>query len=178
VRLRETPVPGAWVVELDRLGDERGWFARTFDAALLAEHGIDFEVVQANASFNARPGTLRGLHLQAEPHGEPKIVRCVRGAIWDVAVDLRPGSPAYCRWHAVELTADNRLAYLLPSGVAHGFQTLTEDCEVHYLMGHHYVPEAATGVRWDDPAFGIDWPPAPGGRTIAEKDRAYPDFAP
>jgi dTDP-4-dehydrorhamnose 3,5-epimerase len=178
VRLRETPIPGAWVVEPDLLGDERGWFARTFDAALLAERGIEFEVVQANASFNAQAGTLRGLHLQAEPHGEPKLVRCVRGAIWDVAVDLRRDSPAFRRWHAVELTADNRLAYLLPSGVAHGFQTLTADCEVHYLMGHRHVPEAATGVRWDDPAFAIEWPPAPAGRTISGRDRAYPDFAP
>lgn len=176
MRFVETPIPGAFVVEPDLLGDERGWFARTFDTALFAEHGIAFEVVQANASFNARRGTLRGLHLQADPHGEPKLVRCVRGAIWDVGVDLRAESPARHRWHAVELTAENRRAYYLPPGVAHGFQTLSDDCEVHYLMGHRYAPEAATGVRWDDPAFGIDWPPAPPeGRTIAEKDLAYPD---
>jgi dTDP-4-dehydrorhamnose 3,5-epimerase len=176
VRFHETPLPGAWVIELDLLGDERGWFARTYDAAEFAARGLEPVGVQCNSSFNAARGTLRGLHFQRAPHGEAKLVRCVRGAIWDVGVDLRPDSPAYCRWHAVELTADNRLGYYLPAGLAHGFQTLTEDCEVQYLMGHEYVPDAAAGVRWDDPAFGIDWPT--GERVISERDQAFEDFAP
>jgi dTDP-4-dehydrorhamnose 3,5-epimerase len=117
------------------------------------------------------------MHYQADPHGESKLVRCVRGAIFDVAVDLRADSPTYCRWHGVELSAESRRALFVPAGLAHGFQTLTDDCEVHYQMGHRYVPEASRGVRWDDPAFAIEWPPAPpGGRTISDRDRSYPDF--
>jgi dTDP-4-dehydrorhamnose 3,5-epimerase len=160
-----TPLEGAWVIEMERLGDERGWFARTFD-----REELGFEVVQANASFNAVAGTLRGLHFQRAPHGEPKLVRVTRGAIFDVAVDLATGA-----WHGVELTAENGLAFFIPAGIAHGFQTLEPDTEVLYLMGHEFVPEAADGVRWDDPAFGIAWPePPPGGRTISERDAGWP----
>lgn len=176
MNLSETPLAGVWVVEPERIGDERGWFARTFDAEVFAAHGLDTTVVQANASFNARRGTLRGMHLQSDPHGEPKLVRCVRGAVYDVAVDLRPDSPTYCRWHAVELRADEGTAFFLPRGIAHGFQTLSDDCELHYLMGAPYVPGAASGVRWDDPAFAIDWPDPGVERTIADKDLAFPDF--
>jgi dTDP-4-dehydrorhamnose 3,5-epimerase len=175
MQFRETPLPGAWVVELDLLGDERGWFARSFDAGEFRARGMNPSVVQCNASFNARAGTVRGMHYQAAPHGESKLVRCVRGAIFDVAVDLRPESPTFRAWYAVELSAENRLAYYISEGLAHGFQTLTEDCEVLYQMGHEYVPDAARGVRWDDPAFAIEWPPARGERTISEKDLAYPD---
>ena len=178
MRLERTPLDGAYVIELDLLGDERGWFARTYDEALFAEHGLEPVGVQANSSFNAARDTLRGLHYQADPHGESKLVRCVRGAIWDVGVDLRPGSASYLRWHAVELTADNRRGFYLPAGIAHGFQTLADDSEVQYLMGHVYVPDAARGVRWDDPAFAIDWPAPHGERTLSDRDRAYPDFAP
>ena len=178
MKLTETPLQGAWVVEQERIGDERGWFARTFDAEAFEAHGLDPRIVQANASFNARGGTLRGMHFQAAPHDEPKLVRCVRGMIYDVAVDLRPDSPTYCRWHAIELGADEGNSFYLPRGMAHGFQTLTDDCEVHYLMGAPHVPEAAGGVRWDDPAFAIDWPDTDAVRTIADKDRAFPDFAP
>ena len=176
MKLAETPIPGVRVVEPERIADERGWFARTFDAAVFAAHGLEPAVVQASASFNARRGTLRGMHLQAAPHGESKLVRCVRGAIFDVALDLRPDSAAHLRWHAVELSAENGLGLYLPPGVAHGFQTLAADSEVLYLMGHEYVAVAARGVRWDDPAFAIAWPEAPGGRTISEKDRAFPDY--
>jgi dTDP-4-dehydrorhamnose 3,5-epimerase len=176
VKLQETPLPGAWVVEPELLGDERGWFARTYDEAEFAARGMAPVGVQCNASFNARRDTLRGMHFQAEPYGEVKLVRCVRGAIFDVAVDLRPESSAYLRWHGLELTADNRRAFYIPTGIAHGFQTLTDDVEVHYMMGSVYVAEAASGVRWDDPTFGIEWPEPAGERTIAEKDRAYPDF--
>lgn len=178
MRFLETSLKGAWVIELDKLGDERGWFARTFDDEEFRAHGLNAAVVQCNASFNSREGTLRGMHYQAAPHGESKLVRCVRGAIFDVAVDLRTDAPTYCSWHGVQLSAENRLAFYIPAGLAHGFQTLTEDCEVLYQMGHPYVPESARGVRWDDPAFAIRWPDSSGERVISEKDRRYPDFAP
>jgi len=178
MRFLQTPLPGVWVVELDLIADERGWFARTFDAEEFAARGLDPAVVQCNASFNARRDTLRGMHYQAEPHGECKLVRCVRGAIFDVAVDVRPDSPTCRRWHGVELSAENALGFYIPAGLAHGFQTLTDDCEVLYQMGHRYVPDAARGVRWDDPAFAIHWPAIEGERIIAERDSAYPDFQP
>jgi dTDP-4-dehydrorhamnose 3,5-epimerase len=179
VKLSQTPLPGAHVVELEPLGDERGWFARTFDAATFAELGLDARVSQCNASFNARAGTLRGMHFQAEPHGEAKLVRCTRGAVFDVIVDLRRDSPAFCRWFGIELRAGGTSSLFVPAGFAHGFQTLEDASEVHYQMSHHYVPEAARGVRWDDPAFGIEWPEPPaGGRTVSERDAAYPDFRP
>jgi dTDP-4-dehydrorhamnose 3,5-epimerase len=179
VRVVETPLPGAFVVELEPLRDERGWFARTFDAAVFAELGLDPAVVQCNTSFNERAGTLRGMHYQADPHGEPKLMRCTRGAIFDVLVDLRPDSPAYCRWFGIELRAGGTATLFAPAGLAHGFQTLEDGSEVHYQMGAPYVPGAARGVRWDDPAFGIKWPEPPsGGRVISERDAGYPDFAP
>jgi dTDP-4-dehydrorhamnose 3,5-epimerase len=177
MRFHETPLPGVWVIEPEQLGDERGWFARTFDAREFADRGLDPAVVQCNASFNAHRDTLRGMHYQAGPHGESKLVRCVRGAIFDVALDLRPGSSSFCRWHGVELSAENRLAYYIPAGLAHGFQTLADGCEVLYQMGHEYVPEAARGVRFDDPAFGIEWPAPRAERIVSERDRSYPDFA-
>jgi dTDP-4-dehydrorhamnose 3,5-epimerase len=178
MKLVKTPLAGAWVIELERIEDERGWFARTFDADELASHGIDPTVVQCNASFNLRRDTLRGMHYQAEPHGEPKLVRCVRGAVFDVAVDLRRDSPTCCRWHGVELSAENGRSFYIPSGMAHGFQTLVDDTEVLYQMGHRYVPDAARGVRFDDPAFGIRWPEPEGERVVSERDASYPDFRP
>ncbi|MHB8531698.1 MAG: dTDP-4-dehydrorhamnose 3,5-epimerase [Solirubrobacteraceae bacterium] len=175
MRFVKTPLAGVWVIEHERLEDERGWFARTFDASEFGSCGMNPAVVQANASYNERAGTLRGMHYQADPHGESKLVRCVRGAIFDVAVDLRDGSPTRGRWHGVELSEQNGRAFYIPAGLAHGFQTLTDGSEVHYLMGDPYVPEAARGVRWDDPAFAIEWPPAPpGGRVISERDASYP----
>jgi dTDP-4-dehydrorhamnose 3,5-epimerase len=177
VRFVETTLPGAWVIEPELLRDDRGWFARTFDAREFADRGLEPAIAQCNASFNALAGTLRGLHYQAEPHGEPKLVRCSRGAIFDVAVDLRPDSPAYRKWVGIELSAANTLLLYLPRGVAHGFQTLVDNCEVLYQMGAEYVPESARGVRWDDPAFAIEWPEvATGSRTISERDSDYPDF--
>jgi dTDP-4-dehydrorhamnose 3,5-epimerase len=178
MRFIESPLRGVWVIELEQLGDERGWFARTFDTDEFQTRDLNPAVVQCNASFNARGGTLRGLHYQAEPHGESKVVRCVRGAIFDVAVDLRSDSPTYCRWHGVELSGENRLAFYIPAGLAHGFQTITDDAEVLYQMGHRYVPDAARGVRWDDPVFAIEWPPPPDERIISERDACYPDFRP
>lgn len=176
MRFQGTPITGAWVLEPERIGDERGWFARTYDADAFAERGLELVGVQCNASFNVATGTLRGLHYQREPHGEAKLVRCAAGTIWDVAVDLRPASPTYLRWHAVELTAANGRGYFIPKGCAHGFQTLAPDTEVYYMMGHRYVPDAAGGVRWDDPAFGIVWPDPDGERTISARDRSYPDY--
>jgi len=177
MRFVETQLPGVIVIEPERLSDERGWFARTFDREEFRARGMNHEVIQTNASFNARAGTLRGMHYQADPHGETKVVRCVRGAIFDVALDIRPDSPTRWRWHGVELSEDNARALYIPQGFAHGFQTLRENCEVHYLMGTDHVPDAARGVRWDDPAFAIRWPAPPaGGRVISERDASYPDL--
>ncbi len=175
MKFAPAPLPGVWTIELDPLADERGWFARAFDAREFRARGLSPEVTQCSVSFNPRRDTLRGMHYQAAPHGESKLVRCVRGAIFDVAVDLRPGSPTRWRWHGVRLSAESRRAIYIPAGLAHGFQTLCDDCEVHYQMGGEHVPEAARGVRWDDPAFAIQWPPARGERTISAGDRAYPD---
>ena len=175
MKLVPTPVPGAYVVELERLGDERGWFARTFDPEPLREAGIDPTNVQSSVSFNARAATLRGMHYQEAPHAEDKLVRCTRGAIYDVIVDLRPDSPAYCRWFALELTPDDGRELLIPKGCAHGFQTLADATEVHYQMSYPFVPGAGRGVRWDDPAFGIEWPAAE-RRVMSERVATYPDF--
>jgi dTDP-4-dehydrorhamnose 3,5-epimerase len=177
MRFVETPLAGAWVIEPDRIEDERGFFARTYDRDTFAAHGLDPAVVQCNTSFNARAGTLRGMHFQAAPHGEPKLIRCTSGAIFDVIVDLRPGSDTHRSWFGVELSADSGRALHVPSGLAHGFQTLRDASEVLYMMGHEYVPSAASGVRWDDPAFSIAWPQV-GERIISERDRAYPDYRP
>jgi dTDP-4-dehydrorhamnose 3,5-epimerase len=179
VRFAESPLDGVWVVELEPIRDERGWFARTFDAQAFRERGLDPTVVQCSASFNPCRDTLRGMHYQAPPHGEPKLVSCASGAIFDVAVDLRRDSPSYCRWFGAELSADNGRMLFLPEGVAHGFQTLRDDSLVLYQMGHEYVADAARGVRWDDPAFAISWPPpASGARVMSERDATCPDFAP
>jgi dTDP-4-dehydrorhamnose 3,5-epimerase len=164
------------VVELDPISDERGWFARTFDVEEFRARGLEHAVIQCNASYNHRRDTLRGLHFQQEPHGEVKLVRCVRGSIFDVAVDLRPESPTYCHWFGTELSPDNGRALYIPQGFAHGFQTTAEGSEVLYQMSSCYVPEAARGVRWDDPAFGIEWPPPRGERIISQRDATFPDL--
>jgi dTDP-4-dehydrorhamnose 3,5-epimerase len=177
VRFSETPVVGALLVEPDLIQDERGFFARTFSSEEFAERGLDARVDQCSISFNTRAGTLRGLHYQEAPHGEAKLVRCTRGAIYDVALDLRPDSPTYLRWAAAELSADNGRALFIPEGCAHGFQSLLDATEVLYQISTPYVPSAARGVRWDDPAFGIEWPPAE-RRLISERDRSWPDHVP
>lgn len=171
-----TPIPGAWIVDIEPRVDERGFFARSWCRDEFARHGLDARLVQCNVSFNRRRHTLRGMHFQCPPYEEPKLVRCTRGRMWDVVVDLRRDSPTYCRWHAVELTADNRRALFVPVGCAHGFLTLEDDTEVLYQMGEAYHPEAARGVRWNDAAFGITWPTdAP---LLSDKDASYPDFTP
>jgi dTDP-4-dehydrorhamnose 3,5-epimerase len=176
VRFTETKVAGAFLIEPEPIGDERGLFARTFCREEFEAHGLDPVVAQCNFSFNHRRGTLRGLHHQAAPHQEAKLVRCTRGAIWDVAVDLRPGSPTYRAWFGAELSDGNRAALYIPQGCAHGFLSLTDAAEVAYQMSAPYAPGAARGVRWDDPAFGIEWP----GEVLVinQRDASYPDVEP
>jgi dTDP-4-dehydrorhamnose 3,5-epimerase len=176
VILRETPLTGAFVVEVEPRRDERGFFARTYDREQFAAHGLAAEIDQVSVSYNVRAGTLRGMHYQADPHGEEKLVRCVRGAIHDVIVDLRPDSPTFRAWFGIDLDAESRRALYIPKGMAHGFQTLADGAEVLYQISTPYVPDASRGVRWDDDAFGIRWPDPAGGRVISERDRTYPDF--
>jgi dTDP-4-dehydrorhamnose 3,5-epimerase len=168
---------GAYVIELEPYRDERGFFARTWCRDEFAEHGLTPVVAQCSTSHNERAGTLRGLHFQHPPHAEAKLVRCTRGAVFDVIVDLRLGSPSLARWLGVELNEERGNALYVPEGFAHGFQTLTDHADVLYTISAPYVPEAASGVRWDDPAFGIEWPEA-AERTISDRDRAWPDFDP
>jgi dTDP-4-dehydrorhamnose 3,5-epimerase len=163
---------GAFVVKPARLEDDRGFFARTWCARELEERGLDPALSQTSISFNKARATLRGLHYQAPPHEETKLVRCTRGAIFDVIVDLRPTSPTYLRHDAATLTEQNRDAVYVPRGCAHGFLTLEDETEVLYQMSTPHVPAAARGVRWDDPAFAITWPVTPD--VIAERDRAWP----
>jgi dTDP-4-dehydrorhamnose 3,5-epimerase len=171
-----TPIDGAFVIGAEPVEDDRGYFARTFCREEFLRRGLDPSVAQCGLSFSPRRGTLRGMHLQTPPHAETKLVRCTRGAVYDVMLDLRDGSPAFGSWWAVELTpASCRLLYV-PEGVAHGFQTLEADTEVSYQMSRAYAPEAATGVRWDDPAFGIAWPLEV--TAMSSEDRTRPDFAP
>ncbi len=174
MRLSPTTLPDVLLVEVSALSDERGLFARTYDEATFARFGLPTRWPQCNTSWNRHRGTLRGLHYQAEPHPEAKLVRCTHGRVFDVAVDLRPDSPHYCRWTGAELSASARNALYIPAGFAHGFLTLEDECEVFYQMGESYVPDLAQGVRWNDPAFAIDWPAAPA--VISERDAAYPDF--
>ena len=170
----ELALKGVYLIEPDRREDERGFFARTFCAEEFSAHGLSPTVVQCNISFNRHRGTLRGLHFQAPPHSEARLVRCTRGNIYDVIVDLRPDSRTFKQWDAIELTADNRRMLYVPEGVAHGFQTLADDTEVLYQMSEFYHPECARGIRWDDPAFEIKWPVA--NPIISDKDRSVMDF--
>jgi dTDP-4-dehydrorhamnose 3,5-epimerase len=173
----ETRFAGAWVIELEPIEDERGSFARTFDAGAWKDHGLNPAVVQCNLSFNVRRGTLRGMHYQEQPYGECKLVRCTRGAIHDVIIDLRRESETFCSWFGIDLTESNGKMLYISEGFAHGFQTLAEATEVYYQMSQLYLPSHARGVRWDDPAFAIEWP-ATESRVISERDRSYPDFRP
>jgi dTDP-4-dehydrorhamnose 3,5-epimerase len=176
VRFTPTPLDGAYVIELDPVADERGSFARIWCRDELAEAGLDPELAQCSISTNERAGTVRGMHFQRPPHEETKIVRCIRGAVFDVIVDLRPSSPTYTGWTGVHLDAESRTALYIPKGFAHGFQALTDGAEILYMISHPYAPEAAAGVRWDDPAFAIGWPlPV---STMSEKDRTWPDHDP
>lgn len=172
---RETPLAGAFVIDLEPRADDRGFFARAWAQDELEAHGLDPRASQANIGFSARAGTLRGMHYQEDPFAEVKIVRCTAGRVYDVIVDLRPHSPTHRRWFGIELSAANRTALYVPSGFAHGYLTLTDEAEVWYLASAPYAPSAAKGVRHDDPAFGIAWPI--GVEVISDADRTWPEYA-
>jgi dTDP-4-dehydrorhamnose 3,5-epimerase len=170
----ETILYGAYLINLERVEDERGFFARVWCRKEFEAHGLSTALVQCNVSFNALKGTLRGMHFQVSPHEEVKLVRCTMGAIYDVLIDLRKNSPTYLRHFAEVLSAENRNMFYIPEGFAHGFITLEDRTEVFYQMSAFYNAEAAKGVRWNDPAFGIRWPSDV--RVISDRDRNYPDF--
>jgi dTDP-4-dehydrorhamnose 3,5-epimerase len=175
MRISPTGLAGLCLIEVEKRDDERGYFARTFCAQEFAAAGLVTSFPQCNTSFNRKRGTLRGLHFQADPFPEAKLVRCTRGTIFDVAVDLRPESPTRCQWFATILSADNANMLYVPAGFAHGFQTQEDATEVFYQMGESYRSDLARGVRWNDPAFAIKWPLA--GPTLSPRDATYPDFA-
>lgn len=174
MKFTETPLAGAYVIDIEPVEDDRGFFAREWCAKEFESQGLSGAVVQANVSFNRHRGTLRGMHWQEAPCAENKLVRCVRGAIFDVAVDLRSDSPTYLQWFGIELDQDNHRMLLVPEGFAHGFQTLMDATEVHYQVTHCYAPESERGARYDDPSFEIQWPLSVA--DISEKDAAWPDF--
>jgi dTDP-4-dehydrorhamnose 3,5-epimerase len=172
----KTPLQDARVIELEKRGDDRGFFARFFCEQEFGKEGLETRFAQANNSLSAKKGTLRGLHYQLAPAAEVKVVRCVRGALWDAIVDLRPDSPTYKKWFGAELTAENRLMMYVPRGFAHAILTLTEDAEAFYLVSNFYAPAEERGLRWNDPAIGIEWPIKP--EEISPKDAKWPDFDP
>lgn len=171
---KETDLKGAFTVEPERIEDERGFFARTWSEKEFSERGLDPRLAECNLSYNKKKGTLRGMHYQVAPFAQVKVVRCTAGSIYDVIVDLRQDSATFRRWEAVQLSAANRLMLYVPEGFAHGFQTLEANTEVFYQMSEIHAPDCARGVRWNDPAFAIDWPPD--RRIIIRRDREYPDF--
>jgi dTDP-4-dehydrorhamnose 3,5-epimerase len=174
MRFRQIELNDARLIELEPIMDERGFFSRTYCAREFVAQGLETNFVQHSLSYSARRGTVRGLHFQAEPHSEVKVVDCVRGALWDVIIDLRPNSSTYRQWQAFELTAENRCQLYIPGGFAHGFQTLRDDTEAHYLISAFHEPSAARGLRYNDPFFAIPWPLAVA--DISAKDRAWQDF--
>jgi dTDP-4-dehydrorhamnose 3,5-epimerase len=170
----ETELKSVFFIDLEKHVDERGFFARVWCEQEFRDRGLNPRIAQSSVSFNHKRGTLRGMHYQVAPYEEAKLVRCTAGAIYDVVLDLRLHSPTYTRWTAVELTARNRRMLYIPEGCAHGFQTLVDDTEVSYLISQVYDASSARGVRWNDPAFSIEWPAA--DRTLSDRDRTYPDF--
>ena len=174
MKFRETKLPGAFIIELDRHRDERGSFARVWCQKEFDDHGLVSTLAQANTSSNAKAGTLRGVHYQAAPYQETKLVRCTRGSLYDVIVDLRPDSVTYRRWTGVELTVDNDRMLYVPADFAHGFITLEDNTDVNYLMSETYTPGAERGIRWNDPGFSIEWPRPVD--VISGKDASWPDF--
>lgn len=175
MRFEELTIAGAMLVHIEPRPDDRGFFARTFCVEEFAAQGLPSAAVQSSISYNARAGTVRGMHFQWPPSQEAKLVRCLRGKLFDVLLDLRPQSPSYLRHQALALDQDNRAAVFIPAGVAHGFQTLVDDTEVLYQMSDHYVPELQSGVRWNDPQFGISWPLRQ--IVISDRDAACADFS-
>lgn len=171
---KETKLKDARIIDIKKYEDERGFFARAWCQEEFEAHGLVSRVVQANISFNKHKGTLRGMHFQVAPYAETKLVRCTRGAIYDAIIDLRPESPSYGEWLGVELTAENYRMLYVPKGFAHGFQTLADNVEVTYQVSQFYTPQAEGGIRYDDPAFGIQWPLAV--TVMSEKDKNWPDY--
>jgi len=169
-------IPGAWIIDITAIHDHRGFFAMTWLPDDFRKHGIDPPLAQCNLAFNHKRGTLRGMHFQAAPYAQAKIIRCTRGGLLDVIVDLRPESPTYRQWDAVELTADNHRMFYMPEGIAHGYLTLADETEAYYHASTPWQPSAESGVRWNDPAFAISWPFAP--VLISDKDAAWPDHVP
>ena len=176
MKFHAAPLRGAYTIELEKRGDDRGFFARLFCQHEFAAAGIPMPIVQINNSLTAKSGTLRGMHYQLPPAAEIKVVRCIRGALYDVIVDLRPNSPTFGHWFGAELTANNRLMMYAPQGFAHGFVTLADETEAFYLTNAFYAPQEERGIRFDDPHFGIVWPQTP--IDVSPKDRAWPDFDP
>ncbi|MEW6157613.1 MAG: dTDP-4-dehydrorhamnose 3,5-epimerase [Verrucomicrobiota bacterium] len=176
MKFSRTAIDAVWIIELERREDERGFFARTWCRNEFASQGLKAELVQCSTSLNLKRGTLRGMHYQAEPHPEAKLIRCTRGAIYDVALDLRTSSPTFRQWVATELTAENGRMLYIGEGLAHGFQTLIDETEVFYQMTEYFHPECARGVRWNDPSFAIHWPHTE-HRLMSDRDASYPDFA-
>jgi len=174
MRFSEVSLLGAYLIEVEESSDERGSFGRTFCRREYQAHGLNPDVAQRSTSVNPRAGTLRGMHYQLAPHAEAKTIRCTRGAIFDVIVDLRADSPTYLQWFGIELSAQNRKLLYVPPGLAHGFESLTAQAEVDYQMSEEHRPELGRGIRWDDPAFGIRWPLRP--QVMSVRDRDYPDF--
>ena len=175
MRFLETSIEGVYSIEPLRHEDERGFFAQSFSAKEFAARGLVSTFLETNISYSKNRGTLRGMHYQAAPYGQAKLVRCSRGTVFDVAVDLRPASPTFKQWIGVELSEENRFMLYLPADCAHGYQTLVEHTEVFYMVSEVYVPESGRGFRWNDPAFGIDWPNT-SARVLNKRDRDYPDF--
>ncbi len=176
MRFHETTLPGAYVIELEKKGDDRGFFARFYCTKEFASHGLESNFVQVNNSLSAHKGTLRGIHYQLAPMAEAKLVRCIRGALWDVIVDLREDSHTFGNWYSEELTAENRLMMYVPKGFGHAFMTLEDNTEALYMVSEFYSPENERGIRWNDKRFNIQWPIQP--VIISDKDKAHPDFAP
>lgn len=172
-----TKLPDVYLIDLEQRTDRRGFFARSWCQHEFAAHRLNTKIVQCNVSFNPTQGTLRGMHYQAAPYAEAKLVRCTMGALYDVILDLRPDSPTYLEWLGVELSAHNRRMLYVPEGIAHGYQTLLDNTEVFYQVSQFYHPQAEGGVRWNDPAFGIVWPET-SHRIISEKDQRWPDYVP
>ncbi len=174
MKFTESRIPGAWIIELTAIHDDRGFFAMTWLPGEFQSRGLDPSLAQCNLAWNHKRGTLRGMHFQKAPHEQVKLIRCTRGALLDVIVDLRPESPTYKKWDAIELSEDNRRMIYIPAGLAHGYITLTDGVEAYYHASTPWVPASESGVRWNDPAFGIEWPFEPA--VISEKDRNWPDF--
>jgi dTDP-4-dehydrorhamnose 3,5-epimerase len=172
----ETEIEGLYIVELNKIGDERGFFARAWCEKEFSDKKLTSRMVQANTSYSKDKGTLRGLHYQVSPHQEAKLMRCIKGAIFDVAVDLRSDSKTYKEWFGVELTESNRNMLFIPEGFAHGYQTLVEDTEAFYMSSAFYAPDAERGVRWDDPSIGIEWP-ITDNLNITDKDKSWADIS-